>query len=911
MVPLTQKEVLLRAIKALEGSLRQRPDNPKIQLQLAHAYAQAGIFDGRALSVYEKAATDFPADVKVQKALSIGYLVSQGRALLEDLEGIERLDRAGLGRSIERLLGLARQFPDSETIHRALGDLLLLQENYRESLQRYRSALALGLEDVEQICDHFEMASRFFTLPPHVMAFYAELCQRCQRLQRAHKIYRTLLEQKLTDPAILQAYHAFLERRIRQADKDQSNCDPLLMEIVEVTLAQGNIQEGLSWLRRLDPAAAAQKPDLIKRIAHALIEMQDYRQAFDYLSRIPMDRECKSLLNEVAVSLEKSGELDTALFVLQYINDHDLLTIPSQSQEESPSDRGSEEELQIEIQTELGLAELHWRNKRWKQCLEHYIRALSLGYEEYRSILEILDILLERTTGVEIRHLDFLTRFFAERRDWRRALRYSEMILARDAGDESLLLRMTQACEQILAVSPSEPEIRLRLGDLLVAANQLDRAISEYRRALSFPEISLKATRRLAQTLVRAGDLKGAIERYKALPVLDAEDLAGLYDIHVALFDAGQYREAMDVGAMVREYDPAFRDIEARLQTVEERLREAGAGVFVDPKMRELIGDHAIGRYRLIDKIGSGGMGVVYRVEDLRENVIVAMKVLREGLSSSGKAIDRFFREARIAATLRHPNIVHIYDYNISNVHGQSYIAMEFVDGPTLREIIEEKFKDTIEITMEDVLQALGWMSQLCDALEATHRKGIIHRDIKPDNIMIAPGNVLKITDFGIVHIEEATFTPTGALIGTPRYMSPEQVRGGRIDARSDIYAVGILLYELLIGSPPFISGDISYQQVNVIPTRPRDITPQIPEIVDTLIMRCLEKSVETRYQSAPELRVDLDTCLEMLGGGHVPKAHSVTSQATRREKAAPAVNATTSDSQADTGRRLDPELDI
>jgi serine/threonine-protein kinase len=260
-------------------------------------------------------------------------------------------------------------------------------------------------------------------------------------------------------------------------------------------------------------------------------------------------------------------------------------------------------------------------------------------------------------------------------------------------------------------------------------------------------------------------------------------------------------------------------------------------------------------------------MGVVHKVIDLKTNHVVAMKILREGLSSSGKAIDRFFREARIAATLRHRNIVNILDYNISNNYGQSYIAMEFVDGPSLREIIEKKFSMTVDITVEDVLEVLDWCSQLCDALDATHKKGIIHRDIKPDNIMLAPQSLIKITDFGIVHIEEATFTPTGALIGTPRYMSPEQVHGGRIDGRSDIYAVGIILYELLIGSPPFISGDISYQQVNVLPTPPKEICPTIPSAVDRIIMKCLEKTPNDRYQTSMDLKKDIDEAYIRLGG--------------------------------------------
>lgn len=897
MAALSQKEVLLRAIQALERSLSQKPDNPKILLQLAQAYAQAGIFSPKALSTYESAASQFPTDVRIQNALSIGYLVSQSRALVEDLESLGAVDKASLGRSIERLRTLSRQFPDSPELHCALGDLLLLQGNYRESLQHYRSAMALGLTDLEPIADHFELVERLTALPPNVVGFYAEICQRCRRTERAHELYRALLDDGVTDPVLLDAHHSFLERRIKECDTENIDSDPLVTEIVEVTLAQGNQHEALSWLRRLDFGAVTKDPELAKKVARVLIDMEDYRQSFDFLSRIPMDEECKNLLNEITLQLEKRGELDTAVYLLQFINEHDLAVSPRGAQEIA---RGDSAEWQIEIQTELGLAELHWRNRRWNHALDRYIRVLELGYEDYRAILEVLDLLLARSSNVAVDKILFLTKFFSERRDWRRVLRYGEMIVKRDGPNEMVFNQMRNACEQILQANPHEPDIRLALGDILAKANHLDSAVIEYRRALAYPENTLKATRRLAQTLFHSGDLTGALDSYKSLPVLDNEDLEGLYDLQIAFYETGKYREALEAATMVRDYDANFRDIENRIQMVEGRVADAGGvGLHIDKKMRDLIGDHAIGRYKYMDKIGSGGMGVVYKVTDLKTDEVLAMKVLREGLSSSGKAIDRFFREARIAATLHHPNIVNIYDYNISNVHGQSYIAMEFVDGPTLREIIEEKFKDTIDITLEDVVQAFEWMIQLCDALDATHRKGIIHRDIKPDNIMIAPGDVVKITDFGIVHIEEATFTPTGALIGTPRYMSPEQVRGGRIDSRSDIYAVGIILYELLIGSPPFISGDISYQQVNVIPTRPREICPQIPEEVDDVIMKCLAKDASLRYQTALTLKQDGEDLLQLLAGEEVVDVGNRASK--------PAASASPhGDSDVD----LDPELD-
>jgi len=252
-------------------------------------------------------------------------------------------------------------------------------------------------------------------------------------------------------------------------------------------------------------------------------------------------------------------------------------------------------------------------------------------------------------------------------------------------------------------------------------------------------------------------------------------------------------------------------------------------------------------------------------VYDLRLERPVAMKILREGLANSNKAVERFFREARIAATLNHANIVNIYDYNINNQTHKSYISMEYVDGPSLRDLFEDRLVEDEPLTPARIAEAVYYSAQICDALQVTHSKGIIHRDIKPDNILISKDGQAKLTDFGIVHVEEATFTPTGAVIGTPRYMSPEQVQGHRLDGRADLYSVGIILYEWLTGAPPFVSGDIAYQQVNVRPVSPIDHNPIIPRDLNDIIMKCLEKSPADRYQSAADLKAALQGVLRRM----------------------------------------------
>jgi serine/threonine protein kinase len=862
----SRKEILRRTIKALEASLSRHQDNDKILHQLAQAYAQAGKFDEKAVEVFNRAAELYPADMKIQKSLSVAYLISQSGEIVRDLRRIDDLDRTGLERNIGSLRELAKTHADSPEIHRALGDLQLLAGDERDALQHYRVALALGLEELEPLCHQFEHIKLLRSVSTAVTVFFCEIYQRIGRDDRAMDVYRILIADNDGDPLVLEAYKTFLERRVDTIGGDAKALGEAARQLCRVKLLLGNEQEALAWARQISIDVLAEDTTLLRDLARLLIDMQDYRQAFDYLSKGPLDYETRTMLNEISVLLEKQGEMDAALYILQYIGAKETEVQVEQLHEEVKHER-QKEEADLDIQTELSLAELHWKNKRWANAFEGYLRVLSLGYSDYRSLLEPLDILIEKLPDISAEEFAFLTNFFADRRDWRRTLAYAERAIALDPHLTNILQRILQSCEQILLADPNACDVRLRLGDLHLSKNNIERAMQEYRKAAAIPEFSMKANRRMAHALARAGDPGAAFQKYRDLPVLVVEDIERLYDLVVIFANAQSFKEAVEACQLIIEYDKSFRDVTTKLKQYEGQLQAMNSEFAIDPKMRELIGEHAIGRYKYAKKIGSGGMGVVHKVFDLKNGTTLAMKILREGLSSSGKAIDRFFREARIASTLRHRNIVTILDYNISNTVGQSYIAMEFVDGPSMREIIEQRINESLELGLDDVLQTLDWMSQLCDALDITHKRGIIHRDIKPDNILIGDHNLVKVTDFGIVHIEEATFTPTGALIGTPRYMSPEQVHGGRIDGRSDIYAVGIIVYEMLIGSPPFISGDIAYQQVNVLPTRPIEICPTIPPIVDRIIMKCLEKSPNDRYQDALELRKDFDEAFVRLGG--------------------------------------------
>jgi beta-lactam-binding protein with PASTA domain/tRNA A-37 threonylcarbamoyl transferase component Bud32 len=269
-------------------------------------------------------------------------------------------------------------------------------------------------------------------------------------------------------------------------------------------------------------------------------------------------------------------------------------------------------------------------------------------------------------------------------------------------------------------------------------------------------------------------------------------------------------------------------------------------------------------RYELGALIGRGGMADVRVGRDLRLGRTVAIKRLRTDLASDPTFQARFRREAQSAASLNHPAIVAVYDTAEEPDHdGQllPYIVMEYVDGRTLREVLREGRKILPERALEITADVLS-------ALDYSHRAGIVHRDIKPANVMLTPSGQVKVMDFGIARAvadSSATMTQTAAVLGTAQYLSPEQARGEPVDARSDIYSTGCLLYELLTGRPPFVGDSpvsVAYQHVRETPERPSLYNPEVTDDVDAIVAKALTKRIDTRYQSAAEMRADIERAL-------------------------------------------------
>src|SRR5881392_716860 len=266
-----------------------------------------------------------------------------------------------------------------------------------------------------------------------------------------------------------------------------------------------------------------------------------------------------------------------------------------------------------------------------------------------------------------------------------------------------------------------------------------------------------------------------------------------------------------------------------------------------------LTGSLIDGRYKVLSRLGSGGMADVFLAEDEQLGRNVALKLLYQRFAEDPGFVERFRREAQAAAGLQHPNVVSVYDRGAYD--GTYYIAMEYLPGRSLKQLIRSE-------APLDPVRAIDITAQILKAARFAHRRGVIHRDLKPHNVIVDDAGHVKVTDFGIARAGASDMTETGSIMGTAQYLSPEQAQGHAVSAQSDLYAIGIVLYELLTGRVPF-DGDspvtIALKQVSELPIPPSAFNPAVPPELDAIVLRALEKDPARRFAGAEEMIAELE----------------------------------------------------
>jgi len=398
------------------------------------------------------------------------------------------------------------------------------------------------------------------------------------------------------------------------------------------------------------------------------------------------------------------------------------------------------------------------------------------------------------------------------------------------------------------------PGALLAIGYLLITTKRF--LVTERGKARSDEE-SAESNRMLGIAFQTQGQLDMAFEKFRKCSPVDEQVLEAMYNLALDFERKRQFNKATSVYQYMSGHDRKFRDIETRMnraQKMEDTIMLGGSNAAGTLALDQLAGIEKpmLGRYEVEKELGKGAMGIVYLGKDPKISRVVAIKTMALAQEFDEDEIDevkqRFFREAETAGRLNHPNIVTIYD--AGEEHDLAYIAMEFLKGHDLMRYCKSD-------NLMEMRRVISIVARSAEGLDYAHKQNVVHRDVKPANIMYeAASDTVKITDFGIARITDSSKTKTGTVLGTPSYMSPEQLAGKKVDGRSDLFSLGVMLYQMLSGSLPFKADSMAslmFKITNEEADDIRTIRAEIPEALAAVVNKALIKDVDQRYQTGIE----------------------------------------------------------
>jgi tetratricopeptide (TPR) repeat protein len=807
------------AMQIFDRALRANPEAPEILVAVSHGYIQAGREDDEARGIYERAIAANPNEDTILFQLArIARRQSNDELTVGACEQLLKLGR----HSRELILQLAEAYC-------RLGVL----EEKAEPV--YREALIFQP-------DHASVANHLATIYLRQGRTDAE----------AAAVYEAVHHRDPTRRDVARRL-AFAYREADMADRTLELARSILVEDPHDDEIEKLAAQASEALDQMDSAMAAyeqvleRNPDdreALCRLAsiYGRKRLHDDRALSVYDRAIRLRRDSLEFHSALARAWAARDDWEKVVSAIKHLLSH--------ASDKISSAAALMEEL---IETAPKALKLRWflvetliYDGRLREANEHLSEILRIDSSQAQQALASFERILNKNPRDARAHqqrgrlLIGMDREAEARHALEQAYRFA-------ASDEGVVRDLMDLYQRLLEKREAN-DVRFQLGKLAIQTGKFDLAISCFQKTDKDYRWENESIRCLARCFMAKGMLDLALQELRRIPVEDAaKDL---------LYELGQRYEAVndppgarEVYKMIFAVDIGFKDVKGKLEAL-----VGGSG---DPMAAErtaimnTLSDEAKARYDLIQELGRGAMGIVYKARDNELEEMVALKILPDSLGQNPDALRRFRQEARNARRLSHPSIVRIHD--IGEELGRKYISMEFVNGTDLKERLKECKR---KLPLKEML---SYSRQVCEALIAAHDSGIVHRDIKPANIMITKNGRVKVTDFGIAKMvldeSHADVTRVGAVVGTPLYMSPEQVKGDSVDNRADLYSLGVLMYEMLAGQPPFYEGDLAYHHVF---TKPKPIGKEHPEDAARIVMKCLQKDPGERYQNARELLEDL-----------------------------------------------------
>jgi tetratricopeptide (TPR) repeat protein len=796
------------AVQILERALGQNPEDAQVLAHLSHVYFMRGWFDPHAAEIHRRAFEIMPEDDGIVEAMAM--LAGKEGDIGAQAHYLEKLVRSGR-ESRKLMIELA-------TVYRALG------VDDDRARKPYEAAIQDNPDDPFYLAALGKIYVAAGETSPQATSIFGRLYEEHVEIPGLERQLILALDRNSDHDSLIDLCDEYL----------QSNpVDSAVRRIrARAYLATGQTRQAIDEYEDLleeKPETDEVTADLA--LAYASAERTDERAIALYKSGLRIAPQQDALCRALAVAYARHGNIQEAIAqfraALRIRKDcAEAVIAQCDALVEADSDRNSLRWFLCELLINCG---------RFREAIDHLRLLYNRQPEERARILEALGHILEADgENVYARRVrgDLYLRM-SQLREARADLEEAHRL---QPGAEDTMSLLRTMYETFLSES-EDAELRFQLGQIYRATGDLDGALRCFQKSVRDYRFEIESNREMGRIFMDKGLLDLALEEFQKI-AMDDPLKETVYQLGQAYQQRGDKAGARQAYRMIFATDAGFRDVQDLFETLSGE--SSGTSAVLDrTTIISQLSEKAKHRYKLLEEIGRGAMGIVYRAMDGELDEIVAIKILPDNLSTNSDALTRFRREARSARRLSHRNIVRIHD--IGEEMGRKYISMEFVEGTTLKAAI--RATGGLEPP-----RAVKYVCQVLDALAYAHSIGIVHRDIKPANIMISRNDEVKITDFGIAKILESTdATQEGAVVGTPLYMSPEQVRGEPVDHRADIYSVGILLYECIEGKPPFVKGDLAYSHLHVWPE------PMLRGFSDInqIVMKALEKRKEDRWPSS------------------------------------------------------------